>query len=48
MALEEIAAYMQERLLALEVGTGLQIVQKLMEADVAAVCEPKGSWTWSR
>ena len=48
VALEEIAAYMQERLLALEVGTGLQIMQKLMEADVAAVCEPKGSWTWSR
>jgi len=38
--LEEIAADMREGLLA--VGTGLQVMAQLMEADVAAVCGPKG------
>ena len=42
VALEEIAADMQEGLLALAVGTGLQVMAQLMEADVAAVCGPKG------
>jgi len=42
VALEEIAADMQEGLLALAVGAGMQVMQQLMEADVAAVCGPKG------
>ncbi len=42
VALEEIATDMREGMLALAVGTGLQVMQQLMEADVAAVCGPKG------
>ncbi|MFN2534636.1 MAG: IS256 family transposase [Pseudonocardiaceae bacterium] len=42
VALEDIAADMGEGLLALAVGAGLQVMQQLMEADVAAVCGPKG------
>ena len=42
LAIDEIAADMREGLLALAVGTGLQVMQQLMEADVAAVCGPKG------
>lgn len=42
VALEEIAANTREGLLALTVGTVLQVMQQLMEADVAAVCGPKG------
>jgi putative transposase len=42
VVLEEIAADMGEGLLALAVGTGLQVMQQLMEADVAARCGPKG------
>src|SRR4051812_30886159 len=38
----EIAADMREGLLALAVGAGLQVMQQLMEADVTAVCGPKG------
>lgn len=38
----EIAADMREGLLALAVGAGLQVMQQLMETDVAAVCGPKG------
>lgn len=40
VALEEIAVDMREGLLA--VSTGLQVMQQLMEADVAAVCGPNG------
>jgi transposase-like protein len=42
IALDEIAADMREGLLALAVGAGLQVMQQLMEADVTAVCGPKG------
>src|SRR4051794_41465489 len=38
----EIAGLMREGLLALAVGTGLQVMQALMEADVTAVAGPKG------
>jgi transposase-like protein len=48
VAMEEIAADMREGLLALAVGTGLQVMQQLMEADVAAVCGPKGRHDASR
>ena len=40
--MDEIAADMREGLLALAVGAGLQVMAQLMEADVAAVCGPKG------
>src|SRR4029079_7336186 len=33
---------MREGLLALAVGTGLQVMAAIMEADVTAVCGPKG------
>jgi putative transposase len=42
VAMEEIAADMREGLLALAVGAGLQVMQELMEADVTAVCGPRG------
>jgi putative transposase len=42
VAMAEIAEDMQEGLLALAVGTGLQVMQQLMESDVTAVCGPKG------
>ncbi len=38
----EIAADMQEGLLALAVGAGLQVMAALMDADVAALAGPKG------
>jgi len=38
----EIAENMQEGLLALAVGAGLQVMQTLMEADVTALAGPKG------
>jgi len=40
VAMNEIAADMQEGLLALAVGAGLQVMQQLMEADVTAACGP--------
>ena len=42
VAMDEIAADMREGLLALAVGAGLQVMSTLMEADVAAVCGPRG------
>jgi transposase-like protein len=42
VAMEEIAADMREGLLALAVGAGLQVMSQLMEADVTAVCGPRG------
>ena len=42
VAMDEIAADMGEGLLALAVGTGLQVMQSLMEADVSAACGPRG------
>ena len=42
VALGEIAEDMREGLLALAVGTGLQVMATMMEADVTAVCGPKG------
>ena len=38
----ELAGELREGLLALAVGTGLQVLAALMEADVTAVCGPKG------
>jgi len=42
VAMGEIAAELREGLLALAVGAGLQVMQQLMEADVAAACGPRG------
>jgi putative transposase len=42
VAMSEIAENVQEGLLALAVGTGLQVMQAMMAEDVAAVCGPKG------
>ena len=42
VAMGEIAEDMQEGLLALAVGTGLQVMQQLMEENVTAACGPKG------
>jgi len=38
----ELAGELREGLLALAVGTGLQVLAALMEDDVTAVCGPKG------
>ena len=42
VAMAEIAGSMREGLLALAVGTGLQVMRALMEADVTAVAGVKG------
>ena len=42
MAMAEIAENMQEGLLALAVGAGLQVMQALMEADVSRAGRAEG------
>jgi len=42
VALAELVEEVQEGLLALAVGTGLQVMAAMREADVTAVCGPKG------
>ena len=42
IVMDEIAADMREGLLALAVGAGLQVMAQLMQADVTAVCGPRG------
>ncbi len=42
VAMAEIAEDMREGLLALAVGAGLQVMAQLMDADVTAVCGPRG------
>ena len=42
VAVDEIAENMSEGLLALAVGAGLQVMQSLMDADVAALAGPRG------
>jgi putative transposase len=42
VAMNDIAEDMREGLLALAVGAGLQVMATLMQADVAAVCGPRG------
>ena len=44
VALAELAGEMREGLLALAVGTGLQVMAAIMEADVTAACGA----AWSR
>jgi len=42
VSMAEIAEDMREGLLALAVGTGLQVMQTIMAEDVSAACGPKG------
>jgi putative transposase len=42
VALAELAGEVHEGLLALAVGTGLQVMAAMMEADVIGACGPKG------
>lgn len=42
VSMAEIVEDMREGLLALAVGTGLQVMQTIMAEDVTAVCGPKG------
>jgi transposase-like protein len=42
VALAELTGEVREGLLALAVGTGLQVLAAMMEADVTAACGPKG------
>lgn len=42
IALAELAGEVQEGLLAMAVGTGLQVMAAMMNADVEAVCGPRG------
>ena len=42
VALGEIVADVREGLLAMAVGTGLQVMAAMMDADVTALCGPKG------
>ncbi len=42
VVMAEVAADMREGLLALAVGTGLQVMAALMEADVTALAGPRG------
>ncbi len=42
VVLAELAVDVQEGLLAMAVGTGLQVLAAMMNADVDAVCGPKG------
>jgi hypothetical protein len=48
VAVTEIAENMQEGLLALAVGAGLQVMQALMEADVTVLAGPKGKHNMTR
>jgi hypothetical protein len=48
IALVDLAETAREGLLALAVGTGVQVMQVLMEEDVTAVAGPKGKWNPDR
>jgi len=42
VVMAELAGDVREGLLAMAVGTGLQVMAAMMNADVEAVCGPKG------
>jgi transposase-like protein len=48
LALTDLADTVSEGLLAFAVGTGLQVMQTLMEEDVTALAGPKGTWNRQR
>jgi hypothetical protein len=41
-AMTETASAVEEGLLALAVATGMQVMATMMDADVTAICGPKG------
>jgi putative transposase len=43
VAVGELVAEVREGLLAMAVGTGLQVMAAMMDADVTAVCGPRAS-----
>ena len=47
VAMAELAADVQEGLLAMAVGAGLQVMAAMMNADIEAVCGPKGRHRWT-
>jgi len=48
LAMADLAETATEGLLALAVGTGLQVMQVMMEDDVLALAGPKGKWNPER
>ena len=44
VAMADLAETAREGLLALAVGTGLQVMQAMMDDDVCALAGPKGRW----
>jgi putative transposase len=48
VAMAELAETAREGLLALAVGTGLQVMQAMMDDDVSALAGPKGRWNPDR
>lgn len=48
IALGDLAETAREGLLALAVGSGLRVMQVIMEEDVAAIAGPKGKWNPER
>jgi len=48
IVMAELAGDVQEGLLAMAVGTGLQVMAAMMNADVEAVCGPKGKHDLAR
>jgi putative transposase len=42
LAMAELVVDVREGLLAMAVGTGPQVMAAMMDADVSAVCGPKG------
>ncbi len=48
VAMADLAGAVREGLLAFAVGTGLQVLQVVMEEDVTALAGPKGRWNRER
>ena len=46
--LAELAGAAKEGLLALAVGTGLQVLDAMLVEDVTTLCGPKGRWNPGR
>ena len=48
VAMADLAGAVREGLLAFAVGTGMQVLQTLMDEDVTALAGPKGRWNPDR
>ena len=48
VAMADLAGAVREGLLAFAVGTGMQVLQTLMDEDVTALAGPKGRWNPNR